>query len=630
MNGQSDISLLQSYAQTRDAQSFAELVRRHAGLVFAVARRLTGNPQDAEDIAQTCFMEMARKASSITISPAGWLHRAATCRSRDAIRADIARRQREAQAAANARQFADPQWEELAAFVDELIDKLPEELRIPLVLHYLEGRTQSDVAAEIGVEQSTISRRLAQGVEQLRQNLAKAGIVASVGGLTALLLAHPAQAAPAALISATGKMAIAGIGGPGGASKFSAARLIFGSAAAVLLAAITSYLIYQLSTPSRKTGVDSVPLQPAPGTSSPLASAQSKTITGVRTLGWNQKKENTFAGSLEAALAATAHPADYPTIMGVSGLAFRVRWFDRPENGGWDGSAPVGTMPHPLEELRRGTGWTLRILWINPKNHPMPDEYMPQIIASLNENIPVVGYEPKMNSGVFYGYEDHGRTLLMNDYYVAAGGSRYRVEEVPVNFIIPVRWSQPQPPKDTALAAMQLAMRNWYRVHDMVGSNFRFWYGQTAYEKWMADVQGAAALPGKEYASLFFVHWWNFTSLVDARAAAGKYLRSQQVHFKAETSASMGRAAAYYEEIARTGAETIAAKTIFPGRWTGKSAGDWSENMRTQELALLRRLRDLDAAAISELDEALSQEGIITDTLKASDLEPPKPPNPHP
>src|SRR5688572_2128568 len=88
----SDLTLLRSYAQTRDADAFAELVRRHAGLVFTVARRLTGNAADAEDIAQTCFMEMARSASSIAISPAGWLHRAATCRSRDAVRADLSRR----------------------------------------------------------------------------------------------------------------------------------------------------------------------------------------------------------------------------------------------------------------------------------------------------------------------------------------------------------------------------------------------------------------------------------------------------------------------------------------------------------------------------------------------------------
>ncbi|HEV8377956.1 MAG TPA: RNA polymerase sigma factor, partial [Tepidisphaeraceae bacterium] len=477
VSDQSDLGLLRHYASSRDAQAFAELVRRHAGLVFAVARRLTGNPQDAEDIAQTCFMEMAKKASSIGTSPAGWLHRAATYRARDAMRAQIARRQREAAAAANARQFADPAWEELATFVDELINRMSDELRMPLVLHYLEGRSQSDVARELGVDQSTISRRLAQGVEELRQNLAKAGIVASLGGLTAMMMAHPAEAAPPSLIGATGKMAIAGVGGRSGTSRLFPWRSIAGGLAAIVLVAISAYLFWQdgMQKPEQKT--ENVAVNPVVPGLPQLAASKSKVIGGVRTLGWNQEKENTFAGSLEAALAATAHPADYPTIMGVSGLAFRIRWFDRQPPRLWDGSAPVGTMPHPLDEIRRGTGWSLRILWINPKNNPKPQEYLPQITASIDKGIPVLGYEPKVNSAVIYGYDDFGQTLLMNDYYVTGGGSRYSVAEVPVNFIIPASWSAPQPARQSALDAMQLTVKNWYRVHDSVGSNFRFWYG---------------------------------------------------------------------------------------------------------------------------------------------------------
>jgi RNA polymerase sigma factor (sigma-70 family) len=612
-NDQSDLVLLRSYAQGRDAEAFAELVRRHAGLVFTVARRLTGNAQDAEDIAQTCFMEMARKAPDISISPAGWLHRAATCRSLDAVRADLSRRQREAQAAAAARQHADPKWEELAAFIDEVIDKLPEELRAPLVLHYLEGRTQGDVGRELGVDQSTISRRLEQGVEKLRERLAKAGVVASVAGLTAMLAAHPAEAAPPALIAATGKMAVAGVGNPAAMPRLFLWKAIIGGTAAILLLALTSYLIYDVMTNKPPGRVETVPLRPAAKT---ISATKSRTIPGVRTLGWNQEQENTFAGSLQAALAVTPHPVDYQTIMGVSGLAFRIRWFERKPGGTWDGSAPVGTMPHPLEEIRRGTGWTLRIVWIPPAKNPMPDEYMPQIIASIDAGIPVVGYEPKLNSGVIYGYDDYGQTLLLNDYYIGGGGSRYSVEQVPVNFVIPVSWWQPQPPRESALEAVKLAVRNWHRMHESIGPTFRYWHGKTAYEKWTADVETANALPAKEFASLFFVHWWNFTSLIDARAAGASYLRAQKGHFKTETAAHFEKAAEHYDEMARLGKEAIAGKKIFLGRWTGKSPAEWTEAVQAEEREFLARLRGLDESAISELEEALSLEGVDTQTLR--------------
>jgi RNA polymerase sigma factor (sigma-70 family) len=609
-----DLELLRSYAHSRNADAFAELVRRHASLVFTVAKRLTANSHDAEDIAQNCFMELARNASSIATSPAGWLHRAATCRSRDAVRADLSRRQREAQAAARARNLTDPAWEDLAAFLDELIDNLPEELRAPLVLHYLQARSQADVARELGLDQSTISRRLAQAVEKLRDKLHKSGIVASIAGLTALLSSHRLEAAPKALIAATGKIAIAGITGPRALPRIPLMRAILGGSAAILLIALCTYLIYRMSLPPTGPKLETVQLQTPRST--PLSAVKSRIIPGVRTLGWNQQKENTFAGSLEAALGATAHPVDYPTIMGVSGLAFRIRWFDRQDDGLWDGSSAVGTMPHPLDEIRRGTGWTLRILWISPQKNPLPTEYMPEIIASIDKGIPVLGYEPKINSAVIYGYDDFGQTLLMNDYYIGAGGSRYRVDQIPVNFIIPSKWSQPQPPRDAALAAMKLAVQHWHRVHDSVGPAFRFWYGKSAYEKWAADVQQTSRLSNKQFASLFFVHWWNFTSLIDARAAAAQYLRSQQAHFSPETATLLGKAADHYQELAGVGHEAIANRSIFLGRWTGKSHTDWTDDIRAKELALLSHLRALDESAISELDQALSLEGISTASLK--------------
>lgn len=81
-----DVALLEQYAQTRDAEAFAELVRRYAGAVYGTCLRTTGDPYDTEDVAQECFMELARRAGSVTSSVGGWLHTLATCRSKNAIR----------------------------------------------------------------------------------------------------------------------------------------------------------------------------------------------------------------------------------------------------------------------------------------------------------------------------------------------------------------------------------------------------------------------------------------------------------------------------------------------------------------------------------------------------------------
>ncbi len=46
----------------------------------------------------------------------------------------------------------EPAWESIAPCVDEALAALPEDLRTPLLLHYFEGRSQSEVAESTGVE----------------------------------------------------------------------------------------------------------------------------------------------------------------------------------------------------------------------------------------------------------------------------------------------------------------------------------------------------------------------------------------------------------------------------------------------------------------------------------------------
>ena len=55
-----DLTLLRQYAENKDAEAFAELVRRHAGLVRNVCLRVTRNEYDTQDATQECFMDLAR------------------------------------------------------------------------------------------------------------------------------------------------------------------------------------------------------------------------------------------------------------------------------------------------------------------------------------------------------------------------------------------------------------------------------------------------------------------------------------------------------------------------------------------------------------------------------------------
>jgi len=208
-----DVALLRLYAKGRDPEAFAELIKRHAGLVYGTCKRVLGNDDDAQDVSQECFLELARKAGSVRSSLPAYLHYMARNRSIDAIRKASARRITEQEAAMLTENSSERTWADIAPLVDEALSRLPDRLRVPIILHYLEGRTQGQIAQELRLSQSTVSRNLDKGVSSLREALKKAGVIVSVAALAGLLTENAATAAPVAVIASLGKMGVAGVGG---------------------------------------------------------------------------------------------------------------------------------------------------------------------------------------------------------------------------------------------------------------------------------------------------------------------------------------------------------------------------------------------------------------------------------
>ena len=207
----SDIVLLQRYAGKRDAEAFTELTRRYAGLVYGTCLRVLGNAADAEDVTQECFLELARNAGRVKSSLPGWLHALARSRAIDLIRKEATRRDCEQRATMPEGNSAIT-WKEIAPYVDKALAALPDNLRLPIILHYLQGQTQCEIAARFGTTQATISRRMERGIEELRQRLGTLGVVVSVALLTTLLPEHGITTVPAAVSASLGKMALAGVG----------------------------------------------------------------------------------------------------------------------------------------------------------------------------------------------------------------------------------------------------------------------------------------------------------------------------------------------------------------------------------------------------------------------------------
>ncbi len=209
----SDAALLERFAHQGDQAAFELLVWRHQRLVLSVCRRVLGDGPDVEDAFQATFLALSRKASTVSRGDAvaAWLHTVAL---RIALRArKSAHRKRSTNINLEAHvSSADPYQEaarrDLAAVLDEEINRLPRKYRVPVLLCYLEGKTYAEAGRQLGVPIGTLAGQLKRARDLLQRRLQRRGIGA-FGALLAAVLCEDATttAAPAALVNTTVKTA---------------------------------------------------------------------------------------------------------------------------------------------------------------------------------------------------------------------------------------------------------------------------------------------------------------------------------------------------------------------------------------------------------------------------------------
>src|SRR4051794_40042536 len=74
MTTNSDSKSLSAFVRTRSHDAFAAMVRRYADLVYGTARRMVGDDHLAQDVTQTTFMVLAKKARFVDPRTLpGWL-----------------------------------------------------------------------------------------------------------------------------------------------------------------------------------------------------------------------------------------------------------------------------------------------------------------------------------------------------------------------------------------------------------------------------------------------------------------------------------------------------------------------------------------------------------------------------
>lgn len=182
--------------------AFTQLVGRHLDWVYAAARRMVDDPHVAEDVAQTVFLILARKAASLERSESvgAWLFQVTRFTCLQALRSARRQRHHERKAAAMAQTSYVPEDApgELAAVLDEAVSKLGVRDRAAVVMRFYERKSFAEMAAVMKVSEDGARKRLVRATDKLRDRLRRRGMTVESGALASWMGAHIAPAGPLA------------------------------------------------------------------------------------------------------------------------------------------------------------------------------------------------------------------------------------------------------------------------------------------------------------------------------------------------------------------------------------------------------------------------------------------------
>jgi RNA polymerase sigma factor (sigma-70 family) len=228
-----DRQLLERFALSHEEAAFDALVERYGPVVLGLCRRVLHDADDADDAFQATFLILARKAGAIRkqASVGSWLYGVAYRVSLEAKTRVARRRVRERQVAdmgpdtdgpGDIPHEADPSteaaWRELRPMLDDELLRLPEKYRAPVILCYMQGKTNEEAAAQLRWPSGTVKGRLSRARDLLRSRLTRRGVALSTGLLTSVLAEQAVARVPAVLavstkkaaaLFATGKVALA-------------------------------------------------------------------------------------------------------------------------------------------------------------------------------------------------------------------------------------------------------------------------------------------------------------------------------------------------------------------------------------------------------------------------------------
>ena len=168
-----------------EAVEFRRLVETHQRMVFSLALRVTGEYGTAEEVAQDAFLELYRALGGAEARLESeehvrfWLRRVTVHRATDALRRRAVRPEAAAEEWVEGQHGVDGAAVDSAAMnaavvarLEELLQGLPEAMRVAVVLRYQEEMSPDEIARLLGQPVATVKSHLQRGLQLLRRKAA--------------------------------------------------------------------------------------------------------------------------------------------------------------------------------------------------------------------------------------------------------------------------------------------------------------------------------------------------------------------------------------------------------------------------------------------------------------------------
>ena len=167
-----------------DVQAFEELMQSHESRIYAIALRMMGNREDAQDCAQEAMVRIYRAMGSFKgqSALATWIYRITMNTCLDELR------RRKARKVTSLDSLVDNGWSptdtgdtpeehglrvEKQNALNQAIQSLPDDMRAAIILRDVKGYSYDEIASILDANVGTIKSRISRGREKLREILSK-------------------------------------------------------------------------------------------------------------------------------------------------------------------------------------------------------------------------------------------------------------------------------------------------------------------------------------------------------------------------------------------------------------------------------------------------------------------------